>query len=232
MKTAIVTGASRGLGKAIAHALAGDGYDLFLSARSEQSLHALKADLHTIHGVKVRIDAVDFNVEEAVSAYGRRLAEEVGTVDVLVNNLGIFNPDTLEDVETFLDQHMRVNFYGAFHLTQALLKKLENQGHGHIFNVLSVVNHHPRVDAAGYTISKFALFGYHRLLQKSLKPKGIKVTGLFPSSINTSSWDGVDAPKDDFVQPEDIASLIVNVLHMQRGTVVSDIDLRSINPDY
>lgn len=232
MKTAIVTGASRGLGKAIAHALAEDGYDLCLSARSAEGLLALRDDLQTTYGVRVRVDAVDFNQEGAVSAYGRQLAAETGAVDVLVNNLGIFTPDTLENVETLLDQHIKVNFYGAFHLTQALLQKFESQGHGHIFNVLSVVNHHARVDAASYTISKFALLGYHRLLQKTLKPKGIKVTGLFPSSINTSSWDGVEAPKGDFVQPEDIASLIVNTLHMKRGTVVSDIDLRSINPDY
>jgi len=231
MKKAIVTGATRGLGKAIAHALAKDGYELYLSARSAESLQQLREELEAEYRVRVQTDAVDFGHSEAVSAYGKRLAGTLDTVEVLVNNLGIFIPDSL-DGEVHLGQHMAINFYGPYHLTQALLPVFERQGGGHIFNVLSVVNRKPRTDAAGYTISKFALYGYHQLLQKTLKPKGVKVTGLFPSSINTSSWDGVEAPKEDFVQPEDIASLIATVLHTQRGTVVADIDLSSINPDF
>ncbi|MEZ4720961.1 MAG: SDR family NAD(P)-dependent oxidoreductase [Flavobacteriales bacterium] len=231
MKNAIVTGSSKGLGKAIAAALSEQGYDVWLSARSMDDLKQLKKELQGKFANQVHIHAVDFSDSDATVKYAQTLLQECSSIDVLVNNAGIFIPDELT-MEGSLDLQMKVNFQTAYSITQTLLPTfVENKG-GHIFNVCSVVNRKPRTNAASYTISKFALYGYHKVLHQTMLEHGVKVCAFFPSSINTSSWDGMDAPKDEFVQPEDIASMLVNILGMSKGTVPSEIDLASINSDF
>jgi short-subunit dehydrogenase len=231
MKNAIVTGSSKGLGKAIAEALSEMGYRVWISARKLEELNRTKKEIEAKSGNGVRIHSVDFSQGAQVKTYAEMLLGECETMDVLVNNAGIFIPDSLLE-EGALDQQMTINFQSAYDLTQALLPRFVKQKAGNIFNVCSVVNRKPRVDAASYTISKFALWGYHKVLHQSMLEHGVKVTAFFPSSINTASWDWIDAPKEDFIQPEDIASLVVNVLGMKRGTVPSEIDLSSINPEF
>lgn len=232
MKNAIVTGASKGLGRSIAEVLAAKGYRVWISARNADALVEAKATIEAASSGKVEVEIIDFADLEAVRAYAEKLSEACETIDVLVNNVGIYQPDKLTDEQTTFDLQMAVNFHAPYALTQALLPRFEQQKFGHIFNICSVVNRFPRVEAASYTISKFALWGYHKLLHSTLLPMGIKVCAFFPASINTASWDGLEAPKQDFVQPEDMAAMIAAILEMKRGTVPSEIDLASINPDY
>lgn len=231
-KTAIVTGATRGVGRAIALALAANGYELWITARSQEGLMALKAELEGISNTEHHFHALDFSDQKQVESYTNILTVLVDKIDVLVNNAGIYMPDGLLDEEGSLEKHMQVNFYAAYTITQTLLPLFEEQESGHIFNICSVVNKQPRASAASYTISKFALYGYHQLLLQTMKPHNVKVTALLPSSINTSSWDGIEAPKDDFVQPEDIANVILTAIDMRPGTVMNEIELQCINPDY
>jgi 3-oxoacyl-[acyl-carrier protein] reductase len=231
-KTAIVTGATRGVGRAIALALAANGYELWITARSQDGLMALKAELEGISNIEHHFHALDFSDQNQVLSYTNILTVLVDKIDVLVNNAGIYIPDQLLDEESALEKHMQVNFYAAYTITQAMLPAFEEQKGGYIFNICSVVNKQPRAEAASYTISKFALYGYHQVLLKTLKPHQVKVTALLPSSINTSSWDGMDAPKDEFVQPEDIADVILAAIAMKPGTVMNEIELQSINPDF
>lgn len=231
-KTAIVTGATRGVGRAIALALAANGYELWISARSQEGLMTLKAELEGVSNTEHHFHALDFSDQKQVASYTNILTVLVEKIDVLVNNAGIYMPDQLLDEESALEKHMQVNFYSAYTMTQAMLPLFEEQESGHIFNICSVVNKQPRAEAASYTISKFALYGYHQLLLQTLKPYKVKVTALLPSSINTSSWDGMEAPKDEFVQPEDIADVVIAALKMKPGTVMNEIELQSINPDY
>lgn len=232
MKNAIITGSSKGLGRSIAEALAAEGYRVWITARKTEELERAKTEIETKTGSKVCIDSVDFMDRSAVKAYADKLLNACERVDVLVNNAGIYIPDALTDDTQALEKQMELNFYAAYTLTQRLLPRFTAQKAGNIFNVCSVVNRKPRTEAASYTISKFALWSYHRLLHQTLLPHGVKVTAFFPSSINTASWDGMEAPKDDFVQPEDIASLVTTILNMKRGTVPSEIDLSSINPEF
>lgn len=232
MKNAIVTGSSKGLGRVISEVLAAEGYRVWMTARSTSELEKAKAEIEQKTGGSVLVHSLDFMNTEAVKTYADALLKTCETVDIIVNNAGMFIPDQLDEHPTKLDQHMKMNFEAAYTITQQLLPKMVKAQKGHIFNVCSVVNRNPRVGAASYTISKFALWGYHQLLYKTMLPHGVKVCAFFPSSINTSSWAGADVPFDDFVQPEDIASLIVTILKMKRGTVPSEIDLGSINPKF
>lgn len=229
MKNALVTGSSKGLGKAIAKALAEAGYTPWLSARGKDTLLETAKEIEEQTGVKPVCHTVDYADQTSVAGY----LTEISNVkfEVLVNNAGIYVPDRL-DKNPDLNTQMRVNFSAAYQITQSLLPRFVDQQKGHIFNICSVVNRQPRIDAASYTISKFALYGYHQLLHATLKPHKVKVTAFFPASINTASWDGIEAPKHEFVQPEDIAALLITTLHMQSGTVPSEIDLNCINPDF
>jgi len=167
-----------------------------------------------------------------VKTYASKLYSEIEEIGVLVNNAGIYIPDAVTDQESLLDKHMQVNFQTSFDITQAMLPRFVAQKSGHIFNVCSVVNKQPRETAASYTISKFALYGYHQLLVKSMKQYKVKVTAFLPSSINTSSWDGMEAPRNEFVQPEDISHALLMALNTKPGTVITEIDLEAINPNF
>lgn len=232
MKNAIITGSTKGVGRAIAERLSAMGYRVWITARNQQDLDAAKAEMEKATGNPVEAHAVDFSNSAEVESYAQAVLKGCERIDVLVNNVGIYIPDALTDETQKIDLQMAVNFKAPYTLTQSLLKRIKEQGSGNIFNMCSVVNRNPRVEGASYTISKFAFYGYHQLLHKTLLPAGIKVTGFFPSSIATSSWDGMDAPFEEFVQPEDIASMVENIIGMRRGTVPSEIDLVAINPDY
>jgi short-subunit dehydrogenase len=232
MKNAIVTGSTKGMGRSIAEKLSSEGYRVWISARNQKELEAAKNEIEAKTGNEVKIHAIDFSSQDQIERYADEILKTGESIDVLVNNVGVYIPDNLKDAAQKLDMQMDVNFYAPYYLTQKLLQKFEEQKAGSIFNICSVVNRKPRVDGASYTISKFAFWGYHKLLHQTLLPLGIKVTGFFPSSINTSSWDGMNAPKDEFVQPDDVADMIFTILTMKRGTVPSEIDLVAINPDF
>lgn len=231
MKNAVITGSTKGLGRAIANELAAMGYRVWISARNAEELHQAASEINKEFQAEVDVQQIDFTSEEAIENYANRIKAECDSIDVLVNNVGTYIPDAIDDLHSF-DVQMNLNFYAPFRLSQALLSTFQKQKRGHLFNICSVVNRKPRPEAASYTISKFAFWGYHKLLHETLKPLGVKVTAFFPGSINTASWDGIEAPKDDFIQPEDIASMIRAILEMKRGTVASEIDLASINPEF
>ena len=232
MKNAVITGSSRGLGKAIALRLADEGYHVHLSARGEAELQEVAQRIEKGGKGKANYRVVDFGKTAEVSAYAQSLTGDLASIDVLVNNVGIYQLDDVTGGLAHLDQQMAVNFHAPVALTQGLMERLTVQKHGHIFNIASVVNREPRASAASYSMAKAAFFAYHRLLHQQLKPIGVKVTAFLPASVNTSSWDGIEAPKHQFIQPEDIADLLVTILNSKAGTVVSEIDLTTLHPDY
>lgn len=232
MKNAIITGSSKGLGRVIAEYLSENGYKVWLSGRNAGALQAAKSQIETKTGNPVEVSTVDLADHDQCQRYATLLFERCETVDVLVNNAGIFIPDQLTQTKHTLAAQMGLNFYAAHTITQTLMPKFKTQKFGHIFNICSAVNRQPRVEAASYTISKFAMLGYHKVLHESLRPIGVKVTALFPGSINTSSWEGMNVPRNEFIQPADIASLIVTITKMHPGTVPAEIDLAAGNPDY
>ena len=217
-RRAVVTGATRGIGYAIAECLLQDGLEVIATGTRKDANYPAGASYHQ----------VDFLDDNSVNEFVEYLKRQ--KIDVLINNVGSFEigelADTkLEQVERMLD----INFKAAFSITQEFLPQFKNQQSGLIVNIGSIITEVPRKDIAAYTISKFALQGYTKMLCDELKDFGVKVCEIIPGSINTSSWDGIEAPKDDFVQPSDIVSTVEMVLNSSKGANFEQIIVRPTN---
>tara|TARA_B100000795_G_scaffold270052_1_gene262264 strand:+ start:12386 stop:13084 length:699 start_codon:yes stop_codon:yes gene_type:complete len=230
---AIVTGASRGLGLAIARMLASSGFNLFLLAKNEERLQTVKAQIENDFKTKVTTFASDFSNEVDTNTLVQKLSAAVPKVDVLVNNIGAFEMGDMTEVShDQVNKLLNINFATTFKITQAYLSEFKNSKAGFIFNIGSIVTELPRKDLAAYTISKFALQGYTKMLCDDLKDHGVKVTEIVPGSINTSSWDGIDAPKEEFIQTKDIVDTIEMVINSSKGVNFEQIIIRPTNRNF
>lgn len=229
MAFALITGASRGIGKSVALQLAGDGYDLVLTARNAEALEVMASTISNQFNVHVKVVAGNFanrdtrdQIENAV--------EEID-LQVLVNNLGVYIPDQWGDETLNLDEHLNLNLEATVQLCNRLFPKLaESDGSPYIFNICSKAALQGREEAVSYTISKYGMRGMHDTLLQAGRKNGIHVTGIFPGSVNTSSWEGVEAPVHRFVQPEDIAKLISIILQLNPSTLVGYLEIEPVDP--
>lgn len=224
----LITGGSRGLGLAIAKwAKQFDGNIILLS---KNAAHLEKAKQELAYK-NVFSFACDFSNPLATQSTINEVLTLFPAIDVVINNVGYFEMGSLDDCTiTAVDQMLNINFKAAFHTTQAYLPYLKKQKAGAIINIGSIVTEAPKKDfAAAYTISKFALQGYTKLLTDEMKDYGVKVTEIIPGSINTTSWDGIDVPKQEFVQPEDIVAMIDVVIKSSKGANFEQIIVRPTN---
>jgi short-subunit dehydrogenase len=226
-QTAVVTGATRGLGYAIAKKLAEAGYNLVLIAKNKERLRAAQSDLSELN-VEVKTLACDFSVAEELNQLEDTL-RTLKRVDVLVNNTGIFALDRFENTDAEkLNQYLQVNCLSAIQITQALQRNLK-QHQGHIFNIGSVVSENPKSIAFTYSISKAALQSFTEMLREDMRASSVKVTEVVPGSINTTSWDGEDVPRELFIQPSDIASALVNCLTLSKNANFEKLVIRPLD---
>jgi short-subunit dehydrogenase len=225
---AVITGASRGIGKAVAALFALHGYNLYLSARNEEGL------LQTIEELKTRFPNVvidgmagDIGKKDQAQLLGQWVLNNCDTIDVLVNNAGSFIPGNVSDepdgaLETMLD----VNLLSAYHLTRALLPKMTASGTGHIFTVCSVASLAAYPNGGAYSISKYALLGFTKNLRRELQTKGIKVSAVIPGAAFTDSWKSSGLPAERFMEAEDIAHMIYATTQLSPQAVVEEIIMR------
>jgi short-subunit dehydrogenase len=227
-RKAIVTGATKGIGRAIAEALATEGYDLAICSRTEEDLDALKKDFALrFPYIKVFSKAVDMSVKEEVIQFGLALSEEWKKVDVLVNNAGAFTAGTiLEDKDGSLEAMIDSNLYSAYYLTKTILPMMLPQKKGYIFNMCSVASMQAYNNGSNYSIAKFALLGFSKNLREEMKPHGIKVTSIIPGATWSESWAGFEAPPERLMKPRDIAEAILAALRMSSGAALEEIILR------
>ena len=230
---AIVTGASRGLGLAIARMLALRGFNLFLIAKNEETLQKIKSQIESDFDNKVTTFLCDFSDVTATDALVKKLTSSISSVDVLVNNVGAFEMGSFSDVSNKqVEKLFNINFSATFKITQGYLDSFKKNKAGLIFNIGSIVTEFPRKDLVAYTISKFALQGYTKMLCDELKDHGVKVTEIIPGSINTTSWDGIDAPKEKFIQTKDIVDTIDMVINSSKGVNFEQIIIRPTNRNF
>lgn len=222
-KTALITGGSKGMGRAISFTLAEMGYDLLVCARSTADLKELKADIQqTFPGVQVHWMSVDFSQAEAAEEVC--FAFKAYCVDVLVNNVGIFCPDSILEVDAPLfQQQMQVNLNTPRYLSAYWGNLMKARKSGHIINITSIASRQPHASAGSYTVTKFALKGLTKVLRETLRPYGVKVTEIVPGSTFTASWAGTDLPQTQFIQPEDIAAAVALSLKSSAGALVDEI---------
>jgi len=233
----IITGASKGIGKAIAAAFAAEGAKLFLCARNEIVLYNTVAELQQrFPGCTIKARPTDLSDKTATQQFGTWCLEQ-GTPDILVNNAGEFiGGGIIDEADGNLEKMIAVNLYSAYHLTRELLPKMiaskpVDGTNRHIFNICSIASLHAYANGGGYSISKFALLGFSKNLREELKPHHIKVTTVSPGAVMTDSWGNFDNSNKRIMESEDIASMILAASKLSPQAVVEDIVLRPIQGD-
>lgn len=174
---AVITGASKGIGKAIATALAKESYRLFLCSRNEYDLHNCHKDiLQQIPQAEIHTMACDLSMKESCDAFASFCLSKTDRIDLLVNNAGQFIPGDISTEENGLLEHLiQTNVYSAYHLTRSLLPSMKEKQSGIIINISSVAGIKAYSHGGSYSISKFALTGFSKNLREELKPHQIKV---------------------------------------------------------
>lgn len=225
---AVITGASRGIGKAVAQIFAGHGYNLFLCSKTESNLLQAIEELKTkFPNVTVDGKALDIGQKEGASLFGEWVMNTAGTVDVLVNNTGTFIQGAVSDEpDGVLETMLAVNLFSAYHTTRALLPGMKAQGSGHIFTICSIASLAAYPGGGAYGISKYALLGFTRNLRAELKESGIKVTAVVPGAVYTDSWKGSGVSERRIMEAEDLAKMIFAATQLSPQAVVEDIVLR------
>lgn len=223
---AVITGATKGIGRAITELLAAQGFDLALCARTAADLDALAQQLrHAYPAIEVLTFAADLSQKEQVKAFAQYVCRTWSSLDVLVNNAGVFLPCNLSDTnnESAFEQMIHTNVMGVYYLTRDLLPLLHGQAGATIFNLCSVASFMPY---GAYAVSKHALLGFSRALRDELKEQQIRVTAVMPGAVLTPSWAGTDLPESRFMQADDIAKSIWSVYQLSPQTVVEELILR------
>ena len=225
---AVITGASRGIGKAVAEIFATHGYDLYLSSQKEtlllQAIEELRARFPNIN---VDGKAFDLGKKQQAQLFGQWINNNADTIDVLVNNAGTFVPGNISDEpDGALELMLNVNLNSAYHITRTLLPKMIAAKTGHIFTLCSIASLAAYPNGGAYSISKFALLGFTKNLRKELYEHGIKVTAIIPGAIYTDSWKDSGVSEQRIMKAEDIAKLIFAATQLSPAAVVEEIIIR------
>ncbi|MBD2752092.1 SDR family oxidoreductase [Spirosoma validum] len=213
----VVTGGTKGIGRAIADRFIAEGFEAVVCARSIEGIQSdgllpVVADLSTRDGV---IHLLDY-----VQSLKR-------PVDVLVNNTGIFLPGQIHnEAEGTFEQVMNTNVASAYHLTRGLVGDMIARRKGHIFMMCSTASITAYTNGGSYCISKFALLGMSRVLREELKPHGVKVTALLPGATLTGSWEGTDLPEERFMKADDVAASAWAAYSLSKSAVMEEILIR------
>ena len=222
MSCIVITGASQGIGAAIAHAFA-DATDLklVLIARTKSKLEEV-ADQTGAVAVPC-----DLTRDMAVLAAAKEIIKQYGPPAVLINNAGRFKPGLFIETgpNAFRDQ-IEVNLTSAFLVTKAFLPSMLEQGTGHLFFMGSVASVKPYPGAAAYCAAKFGLLGLARCIREETKSAGLRVSTLLPGATMTPSWDGTTLPESRLMDAKDIAQSVVDIWQLSDRTVVEEILLR------
>lgn len=225
-KVAVISGASRGIGFAIAEVFAKAGFDIAICSRNPDRLAEAKKGLEG-HGCKVLAMATDMSKKEEVHQFADAITKEYPSVDVLVNNAGSFVPGNIHELEIEdLESQIATNLYSAFFLSNALIPRMKEKGSGFIATISSVAGLEAYLGGGAYSVSKFALTGFIKSLRLELKDFGIRVCGVYPGAVLTDSWAGTDLPKERFMKAEDIANAVFHAFQLSPQTVIEDLILR------
>ncbi len=229
-QVALITGASRGIGRAIAIKLAANGYAVALSGRSREGLEETARKIGD--GAALMVPA-DLRNPSQVEKLAETVLNEWGKIDVLINNAGVmYNKPFLEISRTELAEMLEVNFTSVFFLTQGVLPSMLDRRQGTIVNIASLAGKHGFKHGSGYAATKFALRGFAQSLMLEVRDKGIRVITVFPGSVNTAlSGRHPTSPRaESILQPEDVAHAVYAAISVDNRAMMSEIDLRPSNP--
>lgn len=227
-KYILVTGGTKGIGRAIIEKFAAEGFHIITCARSEKDLEDLKIAIERDFTFsKVHYLPVDLGKAGDRGKFLKFVQKLNVKVEVLVNNTGIFIPGKIyEEAETVLPDMMEANLYSAYYITKGLVPDMIWRKSGHIFNICSTASIMAYPNGGSYSITKFAMYGMTKCLREELKEFGIKVTAVLPGATLTASWEGVDLPAERFMRSEDIGDLIYSAYCLSRNSVVEELLIR------
>lgn len=232
-KTALITGAGKGIGKATAIALAKEGVNVGLFARTEEDLKKTASELEQ-YGVKVAYFAGDVSSMEQVDEGVKQLTEQLGTFDILINNAGIGKFGKFLDLDPAeWKKIIDINLMGAYYVTRAILPQLIEKNSGDIINISSTAGQKGAPVTSAYSASKFGLLGLTESLALEVRKHNIRVTALTPSTVATElafKENLTDGNEEKVLQPEDLAEFIVASLKLHPRVLLKSAGLWSTNP--
>ncbi len=232
-KNALVTGAGKGIGKAIAIALAQEGVNVALLARTTSQLEAVANDVEAL-GVKAVVVTADVTDMQSVNLAVDKVHEQLGSIDILINNAGIAAFGKFLELEPAQWENIiKVNLMGPYYVTRAVLPDMIDRQAGDIINISSTAGLKGAPVTSAYSASKFGLIGMSESLMQEVRKHNIRVTTLTPSTVATElaiDLKLTDGNPDKVMQPEDFAELIIAQLKLNRRVFVKDAGLWSTNP--
>ncbi|ACO45394.1 3-ketoacyl-ACP reductase [Deinococcus deserti] len=233
-KTAIVTGAGKGIGKAIALAFAQEGVHVGLIARDRKGLEALAEEISGQYKVKVGVAPVDVSDRAGVEAAVAQLAGELGSVDILVNNAGTAQFGSVLDMEPAEWERMiQVNLLGTYYATRAALPYMVRQGSGNIINIASTAGEKGAATASAYAASKAGVIAFTEALMPEVRKHNVRVILMNPSTVNTDLATSLGlkiGEEDRMLQAEDVAQVLVAALKLPQRALVRNLSLLTTNP--
>ena len=230
-KVAVVTGGTKGIGRAIAEALAREGMSVCVGARSLDEVQQTVRELEGL-GVSATGAACDVRVNEECEALVNHAVEELGGVDVLVNNAGIglfklVEETTPEEFRAVLE----TNLFGVFYCCRAAIPEMKRRGGGYVINISSLAGANPHPSMAAYNASKFALNGFSEALMQEVRHERIKVSYVMPGSVNTEfGGDEVSEERAWQLQPDDVARIVCDLLRQDERSLPSRVEMRPSRP--
>ncbi|UFK97782.1 3-ketoacyl-ACP reductase [Kaistella faecalis] len=232
-KNAIVTGGGRGLGKAVAIALANEGVNIGITGRNEENLKTTTEELKIL-GVNAAYSVFSVDDEQAVQVGISALADELGGIDILINNAGIGDFGSIAEMpsETW-EQVIKTNLFGVYYAAKAAYPFLKEKGEGDIVNVASTAGLKGGPNMSAYAASKAAVVSLSQSMMAEWRKQNIRVITLTPSTIasDMSIQGGLtDGNPDKVLQPEDFAEWVRDILKMNRRAMIANGSIFSTNP--
>jgi short-subunit dehydrogenase len=228
----VITGASQGIGYAVAEAFAAAGHTLCICSKTASRLkEATESLVKKYPNAIIYSQQADLSKQSDCDAFGNWCLS-LGTPSILINNAGFFLPGNLmQEEQGVLETQIAANLYSAYYTSRAIVPAMIKAGSGHIFNICSIASLHAYPQGGSYSISKYALDGFSKNLREELKDKGIKVTAVYPGATYTNSWAGSGVAPTRIMEAEDIAKMIFAATQLSPQAVVEDIVMRPLLGD-
>ncbi|MGZ5429060.1 MAG: SDR family NAD(P)-dependent oxidoreductase [Thermoanaerobaculia bacterium] len=231
-RVVLITGAGRGIGRALAHAFAAAGAKVALLGKTKKNLLEVQKELKD-SGAPTVVLAADVSDEGVVSRAVAAAEQELGPVDVLVNNAGVFALAPVEKMDALVfDRMLAVNLRGPFLMSRAVLPGMKSRKRGHIVNISSTAGRRGFAGGGAYCASKFGLAGLTEAMRYEARASNVRVTCVYPSTVNTDlvKRAGMDLAPERAIQPEDVAHAVVSLVAMDDRAMTTDLEIWQTNP--
>lgn len=219
---AVITGGTKGIGKALVDQFLSKGFKVFTTARSTNSFTDGALDVFQ----------ADLSLKEQAQAFADHIQSNTTYINVLVNNVGTYIPGSLtKEEDGVFETQINTNLASTYHVTRGLIELVKVGKRPYIFNICSTASITPYINGGSYCISKYAQLGLTKVLREEMKEHKVRVSAVLPGATRTSSWDGTDLPKERFIFPESVAQLIWAAYQLPDNSVMEEILIRPMEGD-